>query len=74
MFSGGEQAHVVRDRLGELEMPTQVIWGRQDQILPVAQSDGLPSKIAVHSIDGAGHMAHMEAAGEVNRLLAAFIA
>lgn len=54
-------------------MLVQIIWARQDRILPAAHADGLPAKIAVHTIDGAGHMAHMEAAGEVNHLIGAFI-
>ncbi len=73
VFPGGRQGQVARDRLGELPMPVQIIWGRQDRILPAAHADGLPAKIAVHTIDGAGHMAHMEAAGEVNHLIGAFI-
>ena len=54
-------------------MLVQNIWARQDRISPAAHADGLPAKIAVHTIDGAGHMAHMEAAGEVNHLIGAFI-
>lgn len=64
---------MARDRLGELPMLVQNIWARQDRISPAAHADGLPAKIAVHTIDGAGHMAHMEAAGEVNHLIGAFI-
>lgn len=74
VFPGGRQIQVARDRLGALEMPVQIIWGTQDRILPAAHADGLPPEIAVHTIDGAGHMVHMEAAGEVNRLIAKFIA
>ncbi len=74
VFPGGRQIQVARDRLGALEMPVQIIWGTQDRILPAAHANGLPPEIAVHTIDRAGHMVHMEAAGEVNRLIAKFIA
>jgi pyruvate dehydrogenase E2 component (dihydrolipoamide acetyltransferase) len=48
-----------------------VIWGKHDRIVPPAHAEGLPPKVAVHMIGNAGHMAHMEAAGEVNRLIGA---
>ena len=31
-----------RARLGEIEVPVQVIWGREDRILPAAHAQGLP--------------------------------
>ena len=37
-------------------------------------AEALASKLPVHIIEGAGHLPHMEKAGEVNRLIAAFIA
>jgi pyruvate dehydrogenase E2 component (dihydrolipoamide acetyltransferase) len=73
-FPGGRQARVMRDRLPQLSMPAQVIWGRHDRIIPAAQAQGLPGNVAVHLLDGAGHMAHMEAAGEVNRLIDGVVA
>jgi pyruvate dehydrogenase E2 component (dihydrolipoamide acetyltransferase) len=69
-FPGGAQARVFRDDLGRIEVPIQVVWGRADRILPAAHAEGLPLGIAVHLLDGKGHMVHMEAAGEVNRLIA----
>jgi len=51
----------------------QVIWGNADAILPAGHADGLPAAIAVHRFDGKGHMVHMEAVAEVNRLIEAFI-
>ncbi|MFO1059022.1 MAG: acetoin dehydrogenase dihydrolipoyllysine-residue acetyltransferase subunit [Dongiaceae bacterium] len=70
-FAGGRQATVLRDRLGEVEVPVQVVAGAQDRIIPPAHAEGLPGNVAVHRLGNAGHMPHMEAAGDVNRLLAA---
>ena len=70
-FPGGRQAGELRARLGELAVPTQVIWGAEDRIIPAAHAQGLPQNIAVHVLPGAGHMPHMEKAAEVNRLIAA---
>jgi pyruvate dehydrogenase E2 component (dihydrolipoamide acetyltransferase) len=71
VFPDGRQAVVLAERLGELAAPIQTIWGRRDEIVPPAQAEALPPGVPVHMIENAGHMAHMEAAGEVNRLIAA---
>jgi pyruvate dehydrogenase E2 component (dihydrolipoyllysine-residue acetyltransferase) len=68
-FAGGRQALDLTGRLGELCAPVQVIWGRQDRIIPAGHAEGLPANIPVHVFDGAGHMVHMEKAAEVNQLI-----
>ena len=70
-FPEGRQATVLRERLGDLACPVQAVWGVEDRIVPAAHGEGLPGSIAVHRLEGIGHMAHMEAAGEVNRLIGA---
>jgi pyruvate dehydrogenase E2 component (dihydrolipoamide acetyltransferase) len=70
LFPDGRQATVVAERLSGLAMPVQIVWGAQDKILPVSHSEGLPASIPVHICENAGHMAHMEAAAEVNSLIA----
>jgi pyruvate dehydrogenase E2 component (dihydrolipoamide acetyltransferase) len=69
VFPGGRQGSVLAGRLSELAPPVQVIQGREDRIVPPAQAEGLPAKVAVTTIEGAGHMPQMEAAAEVNRLI-----
>lgn len=73
-FPAGRQAAILRDRLGEVSVPVQVIWGAADRILPARHAEGLPAAVAVHIVEAAGHMPHMEKAGEVNRHLLAFLA
>ena len=70
VFAGGRQTGSLRSHLGELRVPCQVIWGREDRIVPASHSDGLPPEIKVSILDGAGHMAHMEKSSEVNALMA----
>jgi pyruvate dehydrogenase E2 component (dihydrolipoamide acetyltransferase) len=65
-FADGRQRQLLRDRLAELEVPAQVIWGEADRILPAAHAEGLPAAIAVHRLPATGHLAHMERAAEVN--------
>jgi pyruvate dehydrogenase E2 component (dihydrolipoamide acetyltransferase) len=69
-----------RQRLGvdeivasSLAMPVQIIWGREDRIIPVAQAEALAGKVPVHVLNGAGHLPHMEKSAEVNRLIARFV-
>ncbi len=71
-FADGQQRTLLRDAVGL--RPAQVIWGTEDRIIPPQQAQGLPATVSVHRIAGAGHMAHMEAAPEVNRLIESFIA
>jgi len=69
VFAGGRQANSMAARLSELAQPVQVIWGREDRIVPPAHTEGLPDSVAVTTIERAGHMPQMEAATEVNRLI-----
>ena len=56
-----------------LPTPVQIIWGRQDQIIPVAHAEALAATLPVHILDHAGHLPHMEKSAEVNRLIARFV-
>lgn len=72
-FPGGRQAVEIRDQLSALAIPMLVIWGAEDRVVPPAHAAALPASAQVETIAGAGHMPQMEAAGEVNRLLTAFL-
>jgi pyruvate dehydrogenase E2 component (dihydrolipoamide acetyltransferase) len=73
MFPGGRQAVSLRDGLAKLSSPVQVVVGAKDRIIPAAHAQGLPANVRVHVIESAGHMPHMEAASEVNRLIAQIV-
>jgi pyruvate dehydrogenase E2 component (dihydrolipoamide acetyltransferase) len=70
-FDGNAQRLGVRDRLGEIRVPIQVIWSEADQILPVAHADGLPPSIKVTRLTGSGHIPHIEKPADINTLIAA---
>jgi pyruvate dehydrogenase E2 component (dihydrolipoamide acetyltransferase) len=70
-FAGGRQ-HEIFD-LAALAMPVQLVWGREDRIIPVAHAEALAGKLPVHILDNAGHLPHMEKTAEVNRLIARFV-
>ena len=73
-FPNGIQRAASDDPVAGLAAPTQLIWGREDRIIPAAHAEALAGKVPVHIVDGAGHLPHMEKSGEVNRLIAGFIA
>jgi pyruvate dehydrogenase E2 component (dihydrolipoamide acetyltransferase) len=54
-------------------MPLQIIWGREDRIIPVAHAETLAAKVPIHLMANAGHLPHMEKTAEVNRLIARFV-
>ena len=71
-IDGNAQRVGYRERLAALTCPVQVIWGRADRIVPATQAADLPANVAVHLIDDAGHLPHLEAASAVNALLGAY--
>jgi pyruvate dehydrogenase E2 component (dihydrolipoamide acetyltransferase) len=73
-FAGGCQSLDLAGRITTLTTPIQVIWGREDRIIPVGHAEALASRFPVHIVDQAGHLPHMEKAAEVNRLVKSFIA
>jgi pimeloyl-ACP methyl ester carboxylesterase len=42
--------------LAALTMPVTVVWGTKDDVLPFAQTQGLPPSFKLVEIEGAGHM------------------
>lgn len=71
LADGSQQRIALRERLGEIRAPVQVIWGEADRILPAAHGEGLPANVTVTRIPGAGHVPYMEKAAEVNGLIKA---
>lgn len=69
LFGEGTQTMRLATRLGRLEMPSKVIWGRRDRVIPVAQTADLPGHIGLHLLAGVGHVPQMEAPGMVARLI-----
>jgi len=72
-FPNGIQREGIAEVALHLKMPVQIIWGRNDRIIPLAHAEALAGRLPVHILDEAGHLPQMEKSGEVNRLLARFI-
>jgi pyruvate dehydrogenase E2 component (dihydrolipoamide acetyltransferase) len=75
LFPNGSQARVVAAELEDgYGGPVLVVWGERDAIIPPAHAEAAPSRAETHVLPDVGHSPHMEAAGDVNRLLEGFIA
>jgi pyruvate dehydrogenase E2 component (dihydrolipoamide acetyltransferase) len=72
-FPHGRQRAGLGEEVAALKLPVQIIWGREDRIIPVAHAEALAARLAVHILEQTGHLPHMERAGDVNRLLKRFI-
>lgn len=74
LFGGGRQAGQPVARLDAQALPTTLLWGREDRVIPAAQAGLAPAGATVQVFDGAGHMPMMERAAEVNAAILARIA
>jgi pyruvate dehydrogenase E2 component (dihydrolipoyllysine-residue acetyltransferase) len=72
-FPQGRQRAGLGEAVAGLKISVQIIWGREDRIIPVAHAEALAARLPVHIIEQSGHLPHMEKAGEVNRLLSRLI-
>jgi pimeloyl-ACP methyl ester carboxylesterase len=68
--------HVPEDRLQKLSMPTLLVWGRSEKLLPYEGIEyfraHLPSHAEIHEVPLFGHVPQMERPSELVRLLLAF--
>lgn len=69
LFKGGQQVALPGLALAGLGKPLLMVWGKDDQIVPAAHAVNAPPGATVELFDGVGHMAQMERAGDVNRLI-----
>jgi len=68
-FPDGRQGLDLSGKLGDVAVPVQVIWGKQDQVVPARHAEAVPSSVKVTIFDDAGHLAHMEKSAETNALI-----
>jgi len=62
-------------KLGSSGKPVQLFWGKQDQVIPIADANKIKAlipNIEYHEIDEAGHLPHYEQAEKVNPLISKF--
>jgi len=69
LFKDGQQVEQPGLALAGTGKPVLMVWGKDDQIVPAAHAANAPPGATVELFDGVGHMAQMERAGDVNRLI-----
>lgn len=69
LFKGGRQVAQPGLALAATGKPVLIIWGQDDQIVPAAHAAHAPSGATVEIFKDVGHMAQMERANDVNRLI-----
>ena len=60
-----KQGRLATETLGALKMPIRLLWGEEDNILPVVQAEDLPGNVLVWRLPEAGHMLIEECAEDV---------
>lgn len=69
LLDGPRQQTLPLDEIATLGLPVRLVWGRQDRVLPVSQTQAVPGAFALHLLEGVGHMPHLEAPGAIARIL-----
>ena len=72
VFADGTQTVMLRHVLGRITMPTKVIWGSQDAIIPARHARHLPGPVALHTLSS-GHVPQLEEPRSVAALVAEVI-
>jgi pyruvate dehydrogenase E2 component (dihydrolipoamide acetyltransferase) len=65
LVTGDAQALDTAALLAGTSVPTIIVWGREDRVLPASGAALAGDRAEVRLVDNAGHMVHMEAPGEV---------
>ncbi|PLL10627.1 acetoin dehydrogenase dihydrolipoyllysine-residue acetyltransferase subunit [Tabrizicola sp. TH137] len=69
LFPDGVQPFDLRPALSRLEIPTAILWGRSDHILPWRQALSITGDFALHLLADAGHVPQLECPDRVARIL-----
>lgn len=69
VFPDGAQAFDLKAALHRVEMPTRLIWGRNDKIIPWQHALTAPGHVALHLFEATGHLPQFERADEIGKLL-----
>lgn len=69
LFADGVQTFDLRAALARLDLPAQILWGRQDHILPQRHALAADGEFAIHLLAGAGHVPQVECPDRVARII-----
>ncbi len=69
LFDGNTQRFDCKPALQSVKVPTRIVWGRADRVIPFNHTQYLPDHAAVHLLSGIGHVPQMEAPAMSARLI-----
>nr|WP_325251330.1 acetoin dehydrogenase dihydrolipoyllysine-residue acetyltransferase subunit [Amylibacter sp.] len=69
VFPEGVQAFDLRAALDRVDMPTRIIWGKSDRIIPWKHAFCAPGRVSLNLFEHTGHMPQLERAAEIAFLL-----
>jgi len=69
LFPHGTQIFDLRSDLAKLFIPTRIIWGRDDRILPPPKIEHMPDFVAWHFLSDIGHVPQLENPALTARLI-----
>ncbi|WP_417768220.1 acetoin dehydrogenase dihydrolipoyllysine-residue acetyltransferase subunit [Stappia sp.] len=70
LFPDGVQAFSIAAALDRIELPTRIVWGRRDRIIPWSHALRAPGRVSLNLFENAGHLPHIELAGQIGILFA----
>lgn len=68
LFEGDTQMFDLRSALDRLSVPTRLIWGRDDRIVPWRQCLIAPGRVSLNLFAQIGHLPHIECPAEIAKL------
>jgi pyruvate dehydrogenase E2 component (dihydrolipoamide acetyltransferase) len=74
LFRDGVQTFDLRPALARLQMPVQIVWGKQDPVVPLRQALSARGDFGLHLLEGTGHIPQYEQAEKLARIVARFVA
>jgi pimeloyl-ACP methyl ester carboxylesterase len=69
IFPGGVQSMRLAGMLEHLTMPSKIVWGLEDRVIPVAHAYKAPGLTGVHLLKGVGHVPQIECPDKIARLV-----
>ena len=69
LFADGTQTFDLNPALHRLTVPTRIIWGRKDRIIPWRHALSHRTDAAIHLMDNAGHIPHAECPDRLARVI-----
>ena len=67
----------LRNRLGRIECPTLLLWGKDDALLPLSYAErfaeAISGPVEIATIPGAGHLAEIDAPDATAKRIAQFL-